>query len=265
MAGNPVITLTTDIGWRYAAQMKGRILSLLPEARLVDIAHDVSPQDVREGAFVLYAAVSHFPRAVHIAVVDPGVGTRRRALMVETEGGFLVGPDNGVLLPAARRLGLQEVYVITGSPLPAADVSSTFHGRDIFAPVAVHLARGVGPPHLGEACADYVDLDFGHPAVGTSIEGRVIYVDHFGNLITNIPGVLVDTTRGGQATVQVGDTTVEVPLVRSYGYARRGQLLLTVSSADLVEIACREGSAQRQLSVGVGDRVVVEPPGTGTT
>lgn len=265
MAGDAVITLTTDIGWRYAAQMKGRIISLLPEARIVDISHHIAPQDIREGAFVLYATALYFPRAVHIAVVDPGVGTQRKALMVETERGFLVGPDNGVLLPAARRLGLREVYVITDPRTPVAKVAPTFHGRDIFAPVAVHLAQGVPPRHLGEPYDAYIDLQFGEPTVDTAIRGHIIYVDHFGNLITNIPASLVEGAMDSHTMVQVGGTTVQMPVVRSYGYVRRGQLLLTVSSADLVEIACREGSAQRELRVTAGEEVVIEPPATGTT
>ncbi len=249
------VTLTTDIGWRYAAQMKGRILSIAPGAVIVDVAHDVAPQDITEGAFVLYAAAPQFDDAVHVAVVDPGVGTARRAVIALCEHGCLVGPDNGVLIPAARRLGLQQVYEITAGAYTADEVAPTFHGRDIFAPVAVRLLRGVPPDELGVSCSDYETLDLGEAPDAEN--GVVVYIDHFGNLITSLRPGDISAAYGDTVTVFVANRRHNLPFVPSYGHADKQELLLTVSSAGLLEIARRNGNAQQTLRAARGDRVTV--------
>jgi len=138
-----IVTLTTDFGaGEYIGAMKGAILTVDPEATIVDIDHSIRPHDIRHGAYVLYAAVPYYPFAAHVGVVDPGVGTKRRAIVCVCEGAFLVGPDNGLLIPAARRLGLKEVREITNRKLGRPELSDTFHGRDLFAPVAAHLMSG---------------------------------------------------------------------------------------------------------------------------
>src|SRR5256712_7799641 len=138
-----IVTLTTDFGaGEYIGAMKGAILTVDPEATIVDIDHSIRPHDIRHGAYVLYAAVPYYPFAAHVGVVDPGVGTKRRAIVCVCEGAFLVGPDNGLLTPAARRLGLKEVREVTNRKLRRPELSDTFHGRDLFAPVAAHLMSG---------------------------------------------------------------------------------------------------------------------------
>lgn len=256
-----IVTLTTDFGpGEYVGAMKGVILSIAPDATVVDIDHHVRPHDIVHGAYVLYAAVPHFPFAVHVGVVDPGVGTTRRAIVVVCEGAFLVGPDNGLLIPAARRLGLKEVRAITNRTLGREEVSDTFHGRDLFAPVAAHLLTGTKVREVGPAIRDFVDLDFGTPRRRKEgLEGRVITHDRFGNLITNLPRPLVEKSWsfGDRLSVSVTGYEVRVPFVRTYGEAPPGEFLATISSSGFLEIARREGSAAEHLGVTPGATVVV--------
>lgn len=283
------ITLTTDIGMQYAAQMKGVILRLNPNARIIDITHDIRPHAVLEGAFVLYSIVPHFKDAVHIGVIDPGVGTARKNLVFACERGYLVGPDNGLLVPAARSLGLSEVYELVHSvdkrsaaAQPSKNpnikrtfqarrmwgegwcsppqVSNVFHGRDIFAPAAVHISAGVPPAELGEPTADYVDLNFGEPVIeGGQIRGQIIFIDRFGNLITNIPTavVLERFDWGDEMRIELGVRTLHLSFARAYGYAEPQELIATLSSAELLEIACNVGDAREVLGAKVGDDVKV--------
>jgi len=252
-----IITLTTDIGWFYASQMKARILSINPDARIVDITHDVSPQDVMGGAYILYSSVVHFPEAVHIAVIDPGVGTERKPLIVKCRNAHLVGPDNGVLIPAARRLGIEGVYEITENEYMAARISDTFHGRDIFAPVASHISLGVRAEEMGRACQDYEYMDFGKVETGETVKGEIIFVDKFGNMVTNIPGDLLKLEYGDWVKIKISDKELEVKFLKSYGYAERGEMLLTISSSDFLEISRRDGDACRMLEAEVGSDVEI--------
>lgn len=183
-----IITLTTDFGTRdgFVGIMKGVILSIAPETRIVDIGHWVRPQDVLEGQFLLVRAVPYFPKgAIHVAVIDPDVGTSRRPIAVEKDGMFFIGPDNGVFTPW---LDGAKVYHLTNTRYFLDKPSATFHGRDIFAPVSAHLAKGVPLAEMGELIEDPVRLEIPKPKIkkGT-IRGEVIHIDYFGNLITNIP------------------------------------------------------------------------------
>lgn len=252
-----VVTLTTDIGWRYAAQMKGRILSIAPDAAIVDIAHDVAPQDIVEGAFVLFAAAPQFDEAVHIAVVDPGVGTARKAIIAVCDRGYLVGPDNGVLIPAARRLGLQQVYEITAERYVADEIAPTFHGRDIFAPVAAHLLQGVSPDDVGTWWDKYETLDFEGGRSDGGADGTIIHIDTFGNLITSLRPHNIHASYGDVIALTVAGSHLELPYLPSYGHAGEPDLLLTLSSVGLLEVARRNGSAQEMLQARRGDRVTV--------
>ncbi len=252
-----VITLTTDMGWFYASQMKARILSVNPDARIVDITHDVSPQNIREGAYILYSSVVHFPEAVHIAVVDPGVGTERKPLIVKCGNSYLVGPDNGVLIPAARRLGMYGVYEIAENRYMAGRISNTFHGRDIFAPVAAHVSLGVKAEELGRVFKDYERMDFGKLETGETVKGEIIFIDRFGNMVTNIPGDLLKLKYGDWVKVKISGKELEVKFLKSYGYAEKGEMLLTISSSDFLEISRRDGSASRMLEAEVGSDVEI--------
>ncbi len=256
-----VYTLTTDFGpGEYVGAMKGVLLSLDPGANIVDLDNNIRAQDIRHGAYVLLTAAPHFPFAVHIGVVDPGVGTSRRGLVAVCEGALLVGPDNGLLVPAARRLGLKEMREITNRSLLAKEVSSTFHGRDVFAPVAAHLMTGTKVKDVGPVAEDFVDMDFGSPvAIPEGYESLVMTTDRFGNIITNLPRTAVEKRwrLGQRIRVNLGGYEASLPLVPTYGDVERGEFLATFSSGGFLEIARREGNAAFQLHITPGLPVVV--------
>lgn len=256
-----IYTLTTDFGpGEYVGALKGALLGIDPDATIVDLDNSIRPQDIRHGAYVLLTAAPHFPFAAHIGVVDPGVGTSRRAIVVVCEGALLVGPDNGLLIPAATTLGLKEVREITNPKLTAKDVSSTFHGRDVFAPVAAHLLTGAKIKDVGPILKDFVKLDFGEPVeTKDGLEGVVITNDRFGNIITNLPRKVVERRwrMGGRIHLNLGGYDGELPLVPMYGEVDRGDFLATFSSSGFLEIARREGNAAFQLHVSPGLPVLV--------
>jgi S-adenosylmethionine hydrolase len=270
---SPIITLTTDFGLGdpYVAAMKGVILSLNPAATIVDITHQVRPQQVAQAAFLLAQALPYFPPAtIHVVVVDPGVGTARRALAVATPEMLLVGPDNGVLSAALpeetrRRAGtrLESVAVELSAGYRAValrrqrymrkPVGATFHGRDIFAPAAAHLSLGVPLEALGPAVRKVRVLPpfRARRRPDGTLEGRVLHVDHFGNLITDIRA---DDLPTGQIEVSIGGQRIE-GLARTY--EEEPDLKALVGSAGYLEVACRGGSAAYGLGVDVGAGVVV--------
>ncbi len=256
-----IYTLTTDFGpGEYVGAMKGALLSIDPDATIVDIDHGIRPQDIRHGAYVMLTAVPHFPFAVHIGVVDPGVGTARRSLVVVCEGAILLGPDNGLLIPVARRLGLKEVREITNRKLLAKEVSSTFHGRDVFAPVAAHLQTGTKVKDVGPVIKDFVQLDFGEPKVLPGrLEGMVLTTDRFGNIITNLPRSLVEKQwkTSGSILVSLGGYEATLPLVTTYGEVAPGEFLTAFSSSGFLEIARRDGNAAFQLHISPGLPVIL--------
>ena len=266
--GKPIITLTTDFGHRdpYVASMKGVILSLCPEAVIVDITHEVPKFDVRAGALIMAQATIWFPEGtVHVGVVDPGVGTARRAIVAVSEHYFFVGPDNGLLMLAAMRDGLKAVYAIENRELVLERVSKTFHGRDIFAPVAARLASGLRPEEVGPVVEDYVVPSFAEPELaGGELRGEVMYVDGFGNLITNIPeGLLAELgiSDGSELSVEVGGRALRLKLRSAYGEARPGELMAIIDSWGMLELAVNLGSAAEALGARPGDKVVVRPAG----
>lgn len=254
-----IITLTTDFGpGEYVGAMKGAILFVDPDATIIDVDHNVRPHDIRHGAYVMYSAVPYYPFAAHVGVVDPGVGTKRRAIVCVCEGAFLIGPDNGLLIPAARRLGLKQVREITNRTLGRAELSDTFHGRDLFAPVAAHLMSGTKVRDVGPAVHDFVDLDFGEPKKRKEgFEGVVITHDRFGNVVTNIPQSLVEKawSFGDRLQVTLGGYEMTVPFVRTYGVVEPGEFLATLSSSGFLEISRRETSAAAQLEATPGTPV----------
>lgn len=256
----PVITLLSDFGpGKYVAAMKGVILSLNPTATLVDLDHDIPPQNVREGAFVLASVVPYFPSAIHLAVVDPGVGGPRKPLVIEGEKGVLVGPDNGLLLPAAASLGAFTAYELSNEAYRLPEVSDTFHGRDIFAPAAAHVSLGVRPSEMGERVPSPVELDFGeYEVTEEAVRGEILFEDRFGNLITNVPrGALPAwASFGGSYTLEAGETHA-LPFVRSYTTHEPGQPLLTISSDGYLEIAVNWGHARETVGVGPGEPFVL--------
>jgi len=247
-----IVTLLTDFGTKdgYVAQMKG-VVAGISDAAIVDITHEISPHNIREAAFVLQSIVPYFPvGTVHVVVVDPGVGTDRKGLLVTSRSHVLIGPDNGVLLPAAHFLGDFTVYELFDSTYHLGHVSHTFHGRDVFAPVAAHITKGVAFEKLGRVTTKYVDFSFGNAEFSQGlIRGLVMYIDRFGNIVTNIPGLHMLDLVGFGKTVKLsfGDTVVDVPFQKTYGVVEKGQPLLTIGSHNYVEISLNQRNAAQKF------------------
>ena len=256
-----VITLLSDFGDLYPASMKGVIFGINPDANIVDISHSVPAQDVKAGAFMLAATAKYFPSGtVHVAVVDPGVGTNRRAIAIRAESKehgihFLIGPDNGLLIPAAGSIGDFEVYEITNDTLfRDADVSATFHGRDIFAPVGAHISNGFEIEKVGKRINDYTILDFGNGVKnGDIIEGRIIFIDSFGNIITNIQSATVDYKSCDLLEIW-GE---QIVFRSSYGFSGEGELLALIGSHGYLEIAVNQGRAAQFFNKKQDDGIIV--------
>lgn len=257
----PIITLTTDFGLSdsYVAAMKGVILRIAPQATVIDITHQIAPQNVREAAYVLHTALPYFPAGtLHVVVVDPGVGSARRPMAAKVGDRYLVGPDNGIFTYALQAVGPASACVHLDKPaywLPK--VSSTFHGRDIFAPAAAHLAAGVALEALGTVFDDPVLFDVRPPEQlpDGGLRGEVIHVDRFGNLVSNIPGAWL---AGRLWSVHVAGQQVVGPS-QTYAAVEPGQLLALVSSDATLEVAVREGSAAARLGVAAGEPIDVQP------
>lgn len=253
-----VITLTTDFGTRdpYVAEMKAVILRLHPGVRFVDVTHEVAAHDVVEGGLAVEAIAAVCPPGtIHVAVVDPGVGTSRRGLVVAAGGQLFVGPDNGIF-SAALSLADWQAFELLAAAYRRATVSATFHGRDVFGPAAAHLARGVAPSGFGPPVARPVRLVWGESReVGGGVEGQVIHVDRFGNLITSIDAGAVERLgrTGGVARVRIARR--EMPLVRTYGDLAANKAGALVGSRGRLEVVVREGSAAALLRAGRGARV----------
>jgi S-adenosylmethionine hydrolase len=255
-----IVTLTTDFGLQdeYVGAMKGAVLARCPGAVLVDICHQIEPQDIRQAAFMLAAVVNQFPTgSVHVVVVDPGVGTGRAIVAVRGAGQTVVAPDNGVLTCWIAAVTPEKAVRVDNPHLHSPVVSPTFHGRDIIAPAAAHLAKGLPMAALGTAmpCRDLyrrADLGVGTTAGGDP-EGIVVAVDRFGNLVTNVPGAMVDDPR---MRIWVGDREVG-RLKTTYADADPGQPLALIGSRGTLEIAVNQGSAAQLLAAGRGDSVVL--------
>lgn len=251
-----IITLTTDFGVRdpFAGIMKGVIATINREAAVIDITHSVAPGDIREAALILSVSAPYFPSGtVHTVVVDPGVGGSRRAIAVKTADCYLVGPDNGVLSWVLRDIGQATIRQIARPEYTRPTISATFHGRDIFAPAAAHLAAGVPIEALGPAVDDPVLIAYPQAERDAhEIRGEVLYIDGFGNLITNIrPG-----DAHGFREIAIGGATID-RLSKSYDRAPEGTLIALAGSFGFIEIAVNLGSAMRRLHAQVGDRVRV--------
>ena len=268
-----IITLTTDLGFTdaYVATMKGVILGINPEAKLVDICHTIKPQNILQAAFILGTAYKFFPqKTIHVVVVDPGVGTERRAIILRTPSADFVAPDNGILSyviqdlltgPMAdndnsrqRELGPGlEAVAITKSQFWRTPVSSTFHGRDIFAPVAALLSLGFPPINFGEKITSLTMLSLPQPhqRPDGSLVGHVLHIDNFGNLITNIKSSDLPPAKQ-PITIEVGDHIISE---LSHTYAEGRGLLALIGSSGYLEVSLRGGSASDFLDAEVGSEV----------
>lgn len=275
-----LISLTTDFGLRdgYVGTMKGVIASIAPGVPLVDITHALPAHDLRAAAYVLWTALPYFPEeSVHLVVVDPGVGTSRRAIAAHTPWGVVVGPDNGVFSYVWAAAPPEVIVAVENARYRRAMVSTTFHGRDIFAPAAAHIAAGVALGELGPVVADPVRLPLPTLATeGGRIEGEVIYIDRFGNVITSIGRLVWEESvlhldpafgeaQGGivnaaRATVQAGAREIGA-VRRTYGETATGDILALVGSEGMLEIAVNQGNAAQTLGLRVGDAVTLVPRG----
>lgn len=257
----PVITLTTDFGTadHYVGAVKGVILSIAPDAVLVDLTHQVPPQDVCAGSYALRSAAREFPAGtVHLAVVDPGVGGARRAVAVRGLGYLWVGPDNGLFTHVLADAG-SEVRELRHPGIARKEVSSTFHGRDLFAPAAAHLAAGFPFADSGPVVEDPVLLSEAQPQrTGSGIAGEILHVDGFGNLITNVPAELL-AALGARPRVRLADRAAVEGLAAAYADVSPGALVALIGSGGLLEIGVNGGSAATALGLGRGDPITIEP------
>jgi len=255
-----LITLTTDFGYAdpFVGIMKGVILGIHPEAQIVDLSHDIAPQNVRAGALILRHSLTYFPRGtIHVVVVDPGVGGARRPLLIESEGNYFVGPDNGVLSLALEGRAPSRIIHLSNPVYHLTPTSTTFHGRDIFAPVAAHLSRGIPPPAFGDPLTKFERLTC--PGVvnrGGRLLGEVIYVDRFGNLSTNIMARDLAELRGASLTIRLGKITIS-GLVQNYAARQEEGFLALINSWGLLEIALYKDSAQNRSGAKIGQTVEV--------
>jgi S-adenosylmethionine hydrolase len=257
-----IISLLSDFGLKdpYVAEMKAVILSVCPEARTVDISHEIEKFNIRMGAFVLASAASYFSEGtVHLAVVDPGVGTKRRPILVVTKRAFYVGPDNGLLMLSAQRQGLSHVYHVTNRQFMLPQVSRTFHGRDIFAPTAAHLAKGHAPSEFGHEIENYLLPRFAKPTLSRNVlVGEVLYIDGFGNVVTNVSLKELEkigVKEGTMLHIKLEEDTIELKLCNAYGEVKANQPLAIIGSHDFLEISVNQGSAARKFKVGIGEAV----------
>lgn len=266
------ITLLTDFGLSdaYVGVMKGVVASINPDARVIDLCHDIAPQDVRGAAFLLAAAYNYFPPGtIHVAVVDPTVGSARAALCVQAGDFFFIGPDNGVISTACYRAGRPKIFRLENEDYFLENPSRTFHGRDIFAPAAAHLAAGAPIESMGRRVRSMKRIQLPRPTVrrgpgrhDTCIRGEVVHVDRFGNLITNIkPDTLQKAfprRKRSALTVVCGEHSI-YGLSETYREVAPGQPLALVGSYGLIEISLRDGDAAASLGLVRGRKIKIEP------
>lgn len=252
-----IITLTTDFGTKdgYAAQMKGVILGICPEARLIDVTHDIQQYSVVEGALVLKGVSRYFPEGtIHVGVVDPGVGSARRGIALKADNRFWVGPDNGLFSLIFKSAHVWEAREITDPAYMIAEPHPTFHGRDVFAPAAAHLCAGKPFELIGPFIQDPVRLYLREPLqTPEGIQGEIIYVDRFGNLTSNIPA---DMLTRNVRSVGVGNVSIS-GISRFFDEARKGEPLALINSFGFLEIAVNQRDASHELTLGTGEPITV--------
>jgi S-adenosylmethionine hydrolase len=260
----PLITLTTDFGNRdwFVGTMKGVILGINPDATVIDLTHEVPAGDVRAGAFSLAAAYGYFPRGtIHVAIIDPGVGSPRPAVAIKTANFTFVGPDNGVMSWALARETIRTRHRLENTRYFLPAISRTFHGRDVFAPVAAHLSCGTAIHRLGSRVDHHLSLEFPEPVVtGNRIQGEILHADVFGNLFTNINEAILQAQGWPAWSVHArGQKLCDGGLF--YAQVPKGQPIALIGSAGWVEIAINQGSAGSSFQLHPGDPVAIHPAG----
>jgi S-adenosylmethionine hydrolase len=257
-----IITLTTDFGLEdsYVAEMKAIILSISPKAKIVDITHKIEKFNIRMGAYVLAAACPYFPKGtIHVAVIDPGVGTKRKAILIQTKNGWFIGPDNGVLTLAVKGQSIRHIYRIENSRFMLPRISNTFHGRDIFAPAAAYLANGTPPSGFGREIHKIVMPKFAKIIKRkNALTGEVIHTDGFGNIITNLREEDLEIM-GMKKTVnlKLKDTRLKLKLCKAYSEVKAQQPLAIIGSHNFLEITINQGNAAENFQTRVGDKVTL--------
>jgi len=251
----PIVTLTTDFGLvdHFVGVMKGVILGICPRAQLVDISHGVTPYEIPEGAYLIAQAYRYFPKkTVHLVVVDPGVGTSRRPILVEAAGQYFVGPDNGVLSLVYSQ-EKAKVRLIANDRFFLSPVSRTFHGRDIFSPVAAHLAAGLAPAKMGKLIEDYFRPNFEKPqrAGKRTWIGRILKIDRFGNIVTNFHVNEFPDLERKDFALSIGPSQIGV-MAHNYAECGPGEPFLIEGSTGYIEVSVSQGSAAKQLGCETG-------------
>jgi len=259
-----LIVLMTDFGLRdaFVASMKGVILSICPDVNIVDLSHEVDSFDVMHGALLLSSSAKFFPDGtIFLGVVDPGVGTERRGIVVETRRHVAVGPDNGLFSFLIENEGSVGVYEIRDKSLLLDLPFETFHGLTVFAPVAAHIANGTPPSSVGPRIYDYVKISLPKPQVcGSKIYSTVLHVDRFGNIITGIPVETLcgmNVKQGAKLKLTSKNKTVEATLEKSYGYVPAGSFVFVLDSYGFLELAVNQGNAARSLDLKRGDPIEI--------
>jgi S-adenosylmethionine hydrolase len=260
MEDKKVITLTSDFGYAdsYVAQIKGVIHSINPTSTIIDVTHEISKFNIQTGAFMLASAAPYFPKGtVHVAVVDPGVGTKRRALAIKTKQGYFVGPDNGLLILAAERQGITGIYELTNPKYMLPEVSGTFHGRDVFAPAAAYIEKGVNPARFGPKVEEPVRPEFVQVKhEKDSIIGRILHVDSFGNIITNLRKTDVPKET---LNIKIQDTEFKLKLKKTYGETKPKDTMALIGSHGFLEIAINRGNAAEKFNAKMGTEITITP------
>lgn len=260
----PIITLSTDFGYKdpLSGIMKGVILSINPQANIVDITHGINKYNVREAALTVGMSYRQFPpRTIHVAVTDPGVGSSRRPILVATDNYYFVGPDNGIFSVVYNENERLEVLHITAEHYFLSDRSATFHARDIFSPVAAWLSKGVASSNFGEPVSDYVKFPFPVPSTPTktTLEGEIIHVDHFGNAISNIKSGHLEMLRNAnpKGELRIVAKGKQIELKEYYSQAEDRELYALINSMDYLELFVYRGTASKTFELKVGDSVGV--------
>ncbi len=258
---NSIITLLTDFDTKdpYVASMKGVILNINPRCIVIDITHQVNPHDIQEGAFILANAYSFFPKGtIHLSVVDPGVGGTRKSILLVSQNYFFVGPDNGLFTLIAQREKVRQVVALTEKEYFLPKVSKTFHGRDLFAPVAAHLSLGIKPDAFGHKIDSIKELGFQKPVLKNGkLSGEILHIDTFGNLVSNIDEeTLFRFTKKQPFVIRAGRKTIR-DLKKGYWEGKKGELIALLGSGGFLEVSVREGNAQKMLKVKRGDPIQI--------
>lgn len=260
-----IIALLTDFGdTHYVGIMRGVILSINPNVVIVDITHNIRRHNIVEGAFILLNTYKYFPaKTIFVIVIDPGVGSSRKAIIVKCKRYIFIGPDNGVLYPSIIEDGVEDIYMITNRKYMLENISQTFHGRDIFAPIAGYVSRGIKLSEIGPKLnlSEIAKITFNKPIIrDKKIIGEILYIDGFGNIVTNIDANIIKKLCIGRhrISLEIAEHKYMLPLVKSYSDVDRGKPLLIIDSFNMLEIAINGGDASKYFSTKNGDKIIIE-------